>query len=128
MTSGGSAPARVRGGATAVAWLFALVALTAQIAFGALVVPDDAPDGRLAVASVGVMCGGGTTHHHPREPAGALCPLSVALVAPALVASPVVPPALRGLVWVARRVFPPSARAPPPARAHVGEPRAPPVG
>jgi len=111
---------------------FALLALVAQLAFGAVVPNVELP---LALHDAAIICQApapdqGKTppaqHHH--VPAGAFCPLWVSVIAPTpLLAStgPLLPLPTQTLCH--RPGLPPPAAAPPAVAFRLAQPRAPPV-
>jgi hypothetical protein len=116
-------------------FLLAGIALVSQLALGAVVLPDDAPQGAIAaLAAASILCGGNhpsdqgpASHkHQPANPA--LCPISVALALPSVIPTPT--PELPGSsnsVLYLRTLERPPGRGPPAATARVGAPRAPPL-
>jgi hypothetical protein len=116
-------------------FLLAGVALVSQLALGAMVLPDDAPQGAIAaLAAASILCGGNhPSDHgpapHKHQPANpALCPISVALALPSVIATPAPDlPASSNSVLYLRIEERPPGRGPPAATARVGAPRAPPL-
>jgi hypothetical protein len=116
--------------------LLASIALAGQLALGAIVPTDGPMQGTLSgLESLGVIChspGPGdpdqpSTPDH-RTPDCAICPLCVALAAPAmvvLVPAPVLPAPT--IVLAARSSGPVQARAPPSEPLRTARPRGPPI-
>ena len=116
-------------------FLLAGIALVSQLALGAMVLPDDAPQGAIeALNAASVLCGNqpsghkgpASRSHQPANPA--LCPISVALALPGVIptAAPVLPVSSNSILYLRTKETPPG-RGPPAATARVGAPRAPPV-
>jgi hypothetical protein len=112
--------------------LFALLALTAQLAFGAIV---PRPEVALVLQGTGVICHAPTPPgapaqptHHRGNPDNLLCPLCSALATPGMVllAGCAALPAPR-LIAFHRPGLPPPATAPPPAPRSAAQPRGPPI-
>ena len=115
----------------AFGWFLTLLALVAQLAFGA-VVPN--PDIALVLEHAGPIChappppGGPAApvqHHHPAAP---FCPLCASLATPAIVlpGAGATPPPPQ-LVAFHRPGLPPPATAPPAAAFLAAQPRGPPI-
>ena len=117
-------------------FLLAGIALVSQLALGAMVLPDDSPQGALAALdAASILCGGnhpsghGSPASHRHQPANpALCPISVALSLPSVIPTPAPElPVSSGSVLYLRTKQRPPGRGPPAATARVGAPRAPPL-
>jgi len=112
------------------------IALVSQLALGAMVLPNDVPQGAIAALNAAtVLCGGNqrpgdkgpaSRSHQPANPA--LCPTSVALALPGVIptTAPIVPVSSNSILYLRTKERPPG-RGPPAATARVGAPRAPPV-
>jgi hypothetical protein len=131
-----SAPRRFRLCTRLPGLLLAMLALAGQIAFGGLVPPVDAAESPLAgLDSLGVICHaasegnpGESPAPHRHSPDCAICPLCVAMTAPAaalLSPGPMLPAPPTDTV-TAESPRPP-ARAPPSAPPRAAQPRGPPV-
>ncbi len=126
--------ARLKGGFAGL--LLAVLALVGQLAFGALVLPDQAVAQEQSVAALNalsILCDssapgptGPQPGHHHRSADGVLCPHAVAFELPfaVLPTSPGVPAPQEPLVQ--RAGLPPAARAPPAPPRAVPPPRGPP--
>ena len=113
--------------------LLAVVALVSQLAFGAIVLPDEAAAQEQSVAAleaVSILCQspapGQPPPPHRHAPDCALCPLSAALDHQAVIlgAAPALPRPSRAMAVRATR--PPPARAPPSQPRDTAYPRGPP--
>ena len=108
----------------------ALLALVAQLAFGA-VVPR--PEIALALDDATVICHGdapsdSTPTHHHRMPDCQFCPLCMSLATPGIVLPGGVPhPPPPRIIAFHRPGLPPPATAPPAAPFRLAQPRGPPV-
>jgi len=119
-----------------LSFLLACVALVSQLAIGAMVLPDDAPQGAIAALdAASVLCGGnhpsghGSPASHSHQPANpALCPISLALALPSVIPTPApeLPVSSNSVLYLKTKERPPG-RGPPAATARVGAPRAPPL-
>ena len=118
-----------------LSYLTAVIALVSQLALGAVLLPDMPSQQQFAsLEAANVFCDGNqTTHggkpdHKHRQPAPAICPISITLSLPSIVLAPTpVLPAPSGYVIHARAFEHAPGRGPPPATARVGVPRAPPL-
>jgi hypothetical protein len=117
-------------------FLAAVLALASQLAFGAVLPPDEpTPQQIAALNAVRVLCDGvqpsghgGKTDHGHRPLAPAICPISVTPSLPGLILTPgPLLPAPSASVLYIPAVERPPGRGPPPATARVGVPRAPPL-
>ncbi len=117
-------------------FLLAGIALVSQLALGAMVLPDDAPQGQIAALdAASILCGGnhpsgnGDPASHRHEPTNpALCPISIALALPSVIptSAPELPLSSHSVLFFRTKERPPG-RGPPAATARVGAPRAPPL-
>jgi hypothetical protein len=117
---------------SATGLLFALLALTAQLAFGAIV---PRPEVALVLQGTGVICHAppppgapAQPIHHHTNPDSLLCPLCSALTTPCVVllgTGVALPPPQ--LVAFHRPGLPPPATAPPASPRSTAQPRGPPV-
>ncbi len=123
--------------ANVLSLLLALLALTSQVALGAVVLPDEAAAREQSVATLdalSIICDSSPATapdqpppHHRHNPDCALCPLTTALAMPAVIlaSGPDLPPPTRRVGDAA--ALPPPARGPPAQPCHTPPSRGPPI-